>query len=613
MSDTFISGFDPAAFVRNLTERPGVYQMNDAGQALLYVGKASNLKKRVSSYFQKTGLGPKTEALVARIAEIQVTVTGSETDALLLEQNLIKSQQPPFNILLRDDKSYPYIFLSQGETFPRLGFHRGAKRAKGRYFGPFPGASAVRDSLNLMQKVFRVRQCEDSFFRNRSRPCLQYQIERCSAPCVGLVSEEDYADSVRRTVLFLEGKSTVVQTELADAMERAAERLEFERAAVLRDQIRHLQAVRERQAIESGDGTLDVIAAAAGPGAACVQVLFVRDGRILGSRSYFPRCKLDEGAAEVLAAFVPQFYLGARDDRDIPRDILLSDEPEDLEVLAEALSQACGHRVAITARARSARAQWQRLARETAQQNLGSFLASRTRMHEQMAELQEALGLEAAPERIECFDISHSGGELAVASCVVFDGGGPLKSDYRRFNIEGIRPGDDYAAIRQALERRYTRLKSGEAKLPDLLLIDGGKGQHTQALEVMEELQIEGVTVASVAKGTTRKAGFETIILGRERRELVLPPDSVALHLIQQVRDEAHRFAISALQKRRAKKSAGSPLDDIPGVGPRRRRELLRYFGGLQGIKAASLEELMRVPAISRKIAEDVYAALHES
>ncbi|MFM7273347.1 MAG: excinuclease ABC subunit UvrC, partial [Gammaproteobacteria bacterium] len=450
MENTPAAGFDPATFLRTLTERPGVYQMYDAAGGLLYVGKASNLKKRVASYFRDSGLGPKTEALVARIAAIQVTITHSETEALILEQNLIKSQQPPYNILLRDDKSYPYIFLSQGEAFPRLGFHRGAKRANGRYFGPFPSAAAVRESLNLLQKVFRVRQCEDSFFRNRSRPCLQYQIQRCSGPCVGLVEEADYAQSVHRTVLFLEGRSNELQTELADAMEAAAGRLEFERAAALRDQIRHLQAVRERQSIESGDSTIDVIAAAAGPGVACVHVLFVRDGRILGSRSYFPRCKLDEGAPEVLAAFVPQFYLGARGDREIPREILLSEEPEDAEVIAEALSGAAGRRVQLSARLRSARAQWQKLARETAAQNLGGFLANRQRMHEQLAELQEALGLEAAPERIECFDISHSGGELAVASCVVFDGGGPLKSDYRRFNIEGIRPGDDYAAIRQA-------------------------------------------------------------------------------------------------------------------------------------------------------------------
>jgi excinuclease ABC subunit C len=543
---------------------------------------------------------------------VQVTVTGSETEALLLEQNLIKSQHPPFNILLRDDKSYPYIFLSQGEAFPRLGFHRGAKRAAGRYFGPFPSASAVRESLNLLQKIFRVRQCEDSFFRNRSRPCLQYQIRRCSGPCVGLVSEAEYAAAVRRTTLFLDGKSTELASELADAMEQAAARLEFERAAVLRDQVRSLQAVREQQVIEAGDGMIDVIAAAAGPGAACVHVLFVRDGRVLGSRSYFPRCRLEETSAEVLAAFVPQFYLGARGEREVPREVLLAEEIDDAEVLAEALSAAAGRRTAVSARPRAARAQWVKLARDTAQLNLGSHLASRQRMHEQLNELQEALGLEAVPERIECFDISHSGGELAVASCVVFDGGGALKSDYRRFNIEGITPGDDYAAIRQALLRRYTRLKSGEGRLPDLLLIDGGKGQLAQALEVLEELQIEGVTVVAVAKGSTRKAGFETLVLGKERRERVLPPDAVALHLIQQVRDEAHRFAISALQRRRAKKSAGSPLEGIAGIGPKRRRELLRYFGGLQGVANAKLEELMRVPAISRKIAEDVYAAFHD-
>ncbi|MBK7728593.1 MAG: excinuclease ABC subunit UvrC [Gammaproteobacteria bacterium] len=606
-----MTGFDAASYVRNLTELPGVYQMYDASGALLYVGKARNLRKRVASYFRDSGQGARTEALVARIAEIQVTVTGSETGALLLEQNLIKSQHPPFNILLRDDKSYPYIFLSQGEQFPRLGFHRGAKRANGRYFGPFPSSSAVRESLNLLQKVFRVRQCEDSFFRNRSRPCLQYQIQRCSGPCVGLVDEAEYAESVHDTALFLEGKSTVLASELADRMERAAAALEFERAAVLRDQIRHLQAVREKQFIESGDGNIDVIAAAAGPGAACVQVLFVRDGRILGSKSYFPRCRIEESAAEVLAAFVPQFYFGARGERQIPAEILVSEQLEDADLLSEALAGAAGRKVAVSTRVRASRAQWLKLAVQTAQQNLGGFLASRQRMHEQLAELQDALGLEAVPERIECFDISHSAGELAVASCVVFDGGGPLKSDYRRFNIEDITPGDDYAAMRQALERRYTRLKSGEGRLPDLLLIDGGKGQMSEALKVLEELQIEGVTVVAVAKGTTRRPGLETLVVGLERRERVLAPDSTALHLIQQVRDEAHRFAISALQKRRGKKSRASPLEGIAGVGPKRRRELLRYFGGLQGIERASLEELVRVPTISRRIAEDVYAAFH--
>ena len=606
-----MTGFDAASYVRNLTELPGVYQMYDASGALLYVGKARNLRKRVASYFRDSGQGARTEALVARIAEIQVTVTGSETGALLLEQNLIKSQHPPFNILLRDDKSYPYIFLSQGEQFPRLGFHRGAKRANGRYFGPFPSSSAVRESLNLLQKVFRVRQCEDSFFRNRSRPCQQCQIQRCSGPCVGLVDEAEYAESVHDTALFLEGKSTVLASELADRMERAAAALEFERAAVLRDQIRHLQAVREKQFIESGDGNIDVIAAAAGPGAACVQALFVRDGRILGSKSYFPRCRIEESAAEVLAAFVPQFYFGARGERQIPAEILVSEQLEDADLLSEALAGAAGRKVAVSTRVRASRAQWLKLAVQTAQQNLGGFLASRQRMHEQLAELQDALGLEAVPERIECFDISHSAGELAVASCVVFDGGGPLKSDYRRFNIEDITPGDDYAAMRQALERRYTRLKSGEGRLPDLLLIDGGKGQMSEALKVLEELQIEGVTVVAVAKGTTRRPGLETLVVGLERRERVLAPDSTALHLIQQVRDEAHRFAISALQKRRGKKSRASPLEGIAGVGPKRRRELLRYFGGLQGIERASLEELVRVPTISRRIAEDVYAAFH--
>jgi len=606
-----LTGFDAASLLRNLTELPGVYQMYDASGALLYVGKARNLRKRVASYFRDRGLGGKTESLVARIAEIQVTVTRSETEALLLEQNLIKSQHPPYNILLRDDKSYPYILLTQREAFPRLAFHRGARRTNARYFGPFPSSSAVRESLNLLQKIFRVRQCEDSFFRNRSRPCLQYQIGRCSGPCVGLVTEDEYAKAVRHTVQFLEGKSIELAGELADEMERAAAELAFERAAVLRDQIRSLQAVREQQVIESGAGTIDVIAAAAGPGAACVHVLFVRDGRVLGSRSFFPRCRLEETAAEVLAAFVPQFYLGSQGEREIPREILLGETIPDAALLAEALGEAAGRRVLLAARVRATRQQWLNLATETARQNLGGFLANRQRIHEQLGELQDALGLDGVPERIECFDISHSGGQLAVASCVVFDAGGPLKSDYRRFNIEGITPGDDYAAMRQALERRYTRLKSGEGKLPDLLLIDGGKGQLAQALGVLEELQIEGITVVAVAKGTTRRPGLETLIVGDERRELTLAADSTALHLIQQVRDEAHRFAISALQKRRAKKSGSSALEGIPGIGPRRRRELLRYFGGLQGVARASLEEIARVPGVSRKIAEDVYAALH--
>jgi excinuclease ABC subunit C len=606
-----MSGFDAASFLRNLTELPGVYQMYDASGALLYVGKARNLRKRVASYFRDHGLAARTESLVSRIAEIQVTVTNSETDALLLEQNLIKSQRPPFNILLRDDKSYPYIFLSQGEEYPRLGFHRGAKRASGRYFGPYPGASAVRESLNLLQKVFRVRQCQDGFFRNRSRPCLQYQIQRCSAPCVGLISPEEYAASVRRTALFLEGKSTELATELADDMERASAALEFERAAELRDQIRHLQSVREKQAIESGDGMIDVLAAASAPGIACVHMLFVRDGRILGSKSYFPRCRLEETPAAILEAFIPQFYLGAAAEHDIPREIFVSDELEDSAVLEQALGTVAGRKVSLSTRVRGARAQWLRLASETARQNLGGFLANRSRMHEQLAELRDALALDQAPERIECFDISHSGGELAVASCVVFDGGGAVKSDYRRFNIDGITPGDDYGAMRQALSRRYTRIKSGEGKLPDLLLIDGGKGQLAQALDVLEELQIEGVTVVGVAKGVTRKPGLETLIVGRDFRELVLPPESTALHLVQQVRDEAHRFAIGALKKRRARKSTASPLEAIPGIGPRRRRELLRYFGGLQGIERAGIDELARVPGINRRIAEDVYAAFH--
>jgi len=606
-----MAGFDAIVFMRSVTELPGVYQMYGESGDLLYVGKARNLKKRLASYFRETGLSPKTQALVARIQSIELTVTNSETEALLLEQNLIKSHRPPYNILLRDDKSYPYIFLSEGEAWPRLAFHRGVKRRKGRYFGPYPSSGAVRESLNFLQKVFKVRQCEDSFFRNRSRPCLQYQIQRCSGPCVGLVDDAEYGNAVRHTKLFLEGKSTELASELADQMEAASASLEFERAAMFRDQIQFLQSVRETQFIESGANSLDVIAAAAGPAAACVHVLYVRDGRVLGSKSFFPRCRLEETSSEVLGAFVPQFYLGVASEREIPREVVISEKLDDQSLLADALGTASGRKTVLTSSVRGSKAQWLKIAQQAAQQNLGGYLANRERIHEQLADLQDALGLPSVPERIECFDISHTGGDLPVASCVVFDTGGALKSDYRRFNIEGITGGDDYAAMRQALTRRYTRLKSGEGKMPDVLLIDGGKGQLRQALDVLEELQIDGINVVGVAKGVTRRPGLETLIIGEEGRELALPSDSTALHLIQQVRDEAHRFAVAGHTGRRNKRARSSALEGIPGIGPKRRRELLRYFGGIQAIERASIEDLLQVPSISRKIAEDIYAALH--
>jgi excinuclease ABC subunit C len=604
-----VSEFDHESFLTSLTTRPGVYQMYDSSQKLLYVGKARNLKNRVGSYFRASGLTEKTMALVARIQEIQVTVTSTEVDALLLEHNLIKSHQPPYNILLRDDKSYPYIFLSSQDAYPRVSLHRGAKRRKGQYFGPYPSAGAVRESLHFLQKVFKMRQCEDSYFSNRSRPCLQYQIGRCTAPCVGLVTEEEYAEQVENTTLFLRGKSQQLMVSLADDMEQAAAILEYEKAAVLRDQLSQLQQVQASQGIEGVTGDLDIVAAAVAGGRCCVQVLFVRGARVLGSKTYYPPLRLQETPAEVISAFIPQYYLGGA--RTIPAELLVNAAPEDAATLAEALTVAAERKVNLRSKVRNARARWLQLALQTAETNLAAHLSGRQSLLERMQALQELLGLAELPERMECFDISHSSGEATVASCVVFDQNGPRKSDYRRFNIEGITGGDDYAAMQQALERRYKRLKSGEAPLPDILFIDGGKGQVSQAMSVLSDLQISGVEVIGVAKGTTRKAGFETLLNGATGHERQLNVDNPALHLIQQIRDEAHRFAITGHRARRDKARKRSTLEDIAGVGAKRRRELLRHFGSAQGVENANIEELKKVSGISATMAQQIYDHLH--
>ncbi len=604
-----VARFDHESFLKSLSPQPGIYQMYGADGDILYTGKAKNLKKRLASYFRKQGLEPKTRSLVSKIARIHVTVTNTEAEALLLEHNLIKEQRPPYNILLRDDKSFPYIYLSDHD-YPRLSLHRGAKRGKGRYFGPYPSAGAVRESLNFLQKVFKVRQCQDSFFNNRSRPCLQYQINRCSAPCVNKVEDAEYRDAVRHTTMFLEGKNKKLIRELADEMEQASTELAFERAAEYRDQIQQLQQVQASQYIEGEAGDLDIVACDYRAGVVCVQVLFVRGGRVLGSKSYFPKVFLDEHEPQILEAFISQYYL-VDATRDIPREIVVSHAPETKAALEEALADRVGRKVSIAHQVRSHRARWLRLARETAQQNLTSHLANRQTLHQRFESLQDALELAEMPQRLECFDISHSSGESTVASCVVFDTGGPLKSDYRRFNIEDVAAGDDYGAMRQALERRYKRLKAGEGAMPDILFIDGGKGQVRQAVEVLEELQVTEPLVVGVAKGTTRKAGFEVLLRADTQRELTLPSDSAALHLVQHIRDEAHRFAITGHKQRRDKKRRESPLQGIPGVGPKRRRELLRHFGGWQEVASASVEDLRNVPGISEKLAMEIHGALH--
>lgn len=603
--------FDHQSFLMSLTKRPGIYQMFDAQGQVLYVGKAKNLKNRVTSYFRKSGLTAKTMALVKRIDKIDVTVTETETEALILEHNLIKQYHPAYNILMRDDKSYPYIFLSDRDPWPRLAFHRGPKKAKGTYFGPFPSVHAVRESMGFLQKTFKVRQCEDVFFKNRSRPCLQYQIKRCTAPCVNLVSDKDYAADVELTRLYLDGKADKLLKQLEVDMETASEQLQFEKAAEHRDQISALRTVQAQQMIEKGKGTIDVVAGSVSNGQACVHMLYVRQGRILGSRSYYPKAPLAEQVTELLEEFLPHLYLNGGSRPDLPKEILLNAPIEGAEALSDALQTRVGRKIEVRDSVRGFRAKWLQLAQRTAEQNLAGKLASKKTIEQRFESLRETMALEATPQRLECFDISHSSGEAVVASCVVFDGNGPVKSDYRRFNIEGITGGDDYAAMEQAIRRRYTRLMKGEGKLPDILLIDGGKGQIGVAKEVLSDLAVVGVLVLGVAKGTTRKPGLETLILADQNNKVIARPQQAALHLIQQIRDEAHRFAITGHKARRDKKRRTSPLEGIAGVGPTRRRDLLKHFGGIAEVRKASIADLMKVDNINKKVAEAIYSALY--
>lgn len=601
--------FDSQPFLAHLTQSPGVYRMVDAQGNTLYVGKARRLKARLASYFRGQ-LNTKTQAMVGRIADIQVTVTRSEIEALLLEQTLIKELRPPYNILLRDDKSYPFIFVSDRHPYPALEYKRVRRRHDdGRYLGPYPSSSAVRESLSLMQKIFRIRNCEDNVFAHRSRPCLQHQIDRCSAPCVGLIDEGDYRRDLDHAVMCLEGRSEQVTAELTEAMESASRSLAFEEAARLRDQIQHLRQLQQRQFVDTEHGDADAFALADREGALCISVLSIRQGRLLGARHHTPENGLDLAADEVLGEFVSQFYLGQG--REIPREVITNLPLPDAGIVERALAERAQRRVRLAHKVRGHRSQWLELAITNAQQQLASRLASQSELDRRFDALRDALGLQQPPQRLECFDISHSHGEATVASCVVFDRQGPRKSDYRRFNIEGVAAGDDYGAMQQALMRRFRRLTEGEGVAPDLLLVDGGKGQLNLAREVLGELGLRHVTLLGVAKGTTRKAGLETLFLETVDQNLNLTPSSPALHLIQHVRDEAHRFAITGHRQRRDKTRRSSALEGIAGIGPKRRRELLRFFGGLQGVKQASQEELARVPGISATLAETIHQALH--
>ena len=601
-----MTGFDSKEFVASLPRRPGVYRMYGAGDELLYVGKARHLKDRVGTYFNPGNVSPKVHALVQQIVRMEVTVTNSETEALLLEYNLIKQHRPRFNVVLRDDKSFPYVHLTAGHEYPRLTFYRGARNLPGRYFGPFPNAGAVRETLQGLQKAFRIRSCRDTFFANRSRPCLQYQIGRCSAPCVGLVDAAAYAEDLRAAVQVLEGHSTEVSTRLQAGMEAAATKLQFERAAQLRDQLAALKHLQSQQFMTAeGQRDADVFALVGEPGDFAVSVMLVRGGRNLGTSSYFPRATLAE-APEALASFLLQY-----DSQEPAPEVLVNLELPDADSLGEVLRERGGHAVQVRRPVRGIAARWVELALENAGQALRMRRAQRQGAEEMMAALAEALDLSCLPQRIECFDISHTGGEGTVASCVVFGPEGPLKKEYRRFNIAGVAPGDDYAALHQALQRRYSRIREGEVARPDLLLIDGGAGQIASVYEVLQELGFEDLTLVGVAKGPDRRPGQERLFVHGEAVPRILEAHSPALRLIQRVRDEAHRFAITGHRQRRARRFHESVLEAVPGLGPARRRALLRHFGGLQGVIKASAADLAQVAGIGASLARSIYDHLH--
>ncbi|MBI2960477.1 MAG: excinuclease ABC subunit UvrC [Betaproteobacteria bacterium] len=598
--------FDSGALIASLPNLPGVYRMLNAAGDVLYVGKARDLKKRVSSYFQKTALSPRIAMMLAQTAGVEITVSASEAEALILENNLIKSLAPRYNILFRDDKSYPYLMIGGGD-FPRLGFHRGALEKSSRYFGPFPHAGAVRESIQLLQRVFRLRTCEDSVFANRSRPCLLHQIRRCSAPCVGLIGREAYAEDVADARLFLEGRSDDLIQRLSARMQEAADRLDFEQAAVLRDQIQSLAKMAQRQYADvGGDQDVDVIALASDRAMVCVNLVMIRGGRNLGDRSLFAQNAKDRSTGEILQAFIAQHYL----DRPVPPVIVSAPEIDGAEVEAF-LGAYAGHRIHAVVRPTGERRAWFEMAEKNARQALRQRLSEQSTQEARLAALREALALPESASRIECFDVSHTAGESTVASCVVYERFDLRRAEYRRYNIGEVTPGDDYAAMRQALLRRYSRVAGGEGVVPDLILIDGGKGQVGVAAAVLAELGLNDVALVGVAKGPERKPGLEELWVAGRTAQIHLPADHAGLHLVQQIRDEAHRFAITGHRARRGKARVTSTLEGIGGVGAKRRRQLLARFGGLKGVMGASIEDLAQVGGISIRLAERIYRELH--
>jgi len=600
--------FDIGALLKTLTERPGVYKMSDAAGQVIYIGKAKNLKKRVSSHFRAKGSTPKQQAMRDHIRSVEVTATHTEREALLLESQLIKRYKPRYNICLRDDKSYPYIFVTTHQPFPRVTFHRGAKKQQGRYFEPYPSAGAVRESLKTLQKIFPVRQCEDSYFKNRSRHCMQYQIDRCTAPCVNRVDAAEYRRDVDHTMLFLEGKGSLLIDELVERMESAAGNLHFETAVRYRDRIASLRTVLEKQFVHGERGDVDIIACASNGGVACVQVVSIRKGQQLGGKAFFTKMPEEQEPSYVLEAFIPQYYL----DKPTPNEILLSHELTDVNMVAAALADRANHPVLISTRLRGERSRWLELAQMNADDALKTRLANRQSLFNRFLSLQEELGCCELPQRLECFDISHTQGDKTVASCVVFDQEGPVKSAYRRFNIEGITGGDDYAALAQAVSRRFKRLQKEAQAKPDILFIDGGKGQVNAVDEALKSIDIDDVMIVGVAKGPDRKPGMETLFRAGDGQAIPVPTNAPALLLVQQIRDEAHRFAITGHRQRRRRANRQSVLESIAGLGPKRRQNLIKQFGGLREVSKAGVDALCGVNGISRELAQRIYDTFHE-
>ncbi|PCI22018.1 MAG: excinuclease ABC subunit C [Piscirickettsiaceae bacterium] len=601
-------GFDSKRFLKNLTQKPGVYQMVDQYDQCIYVGKAKNLKKRVASYFKKGDKDIKKKVMVSHVRRINTIITHTEGEALLLENQLIKQLKPRYNICLRDDKSYPHIFLSSQQKFPRLSLQRGTKKAKGQYFGPYPSAGAVRESLQILQKIFPVRQCDDSFYKNRSRPCLQHQIKRCSAPCVGLISEKEYAEDVDHTVMFLQGKNSSLIDGLVTKMEQASAQLSFEKAAQYRDQIMHLRKLMERQYVSGQEGDLDVIACALVDDLACVQVFFIRHGQHLGNRTFFPKIPAGNNETDILSAFLLQFYL----EKAIPKALLISHVPHEQSLIQHVLSEKAARQVKMTVKPRGERARWLTMAKNNVAIALKQKISGQENTRERLNKLSTILGLTTGIMRMECFDISHIQGDQTVASCVVFNDEGPLKDAYRRFNIKNVTAGDDYAALAQAVSRRYIRTLNGEQAMPDLLVIDGGKGQVHAVSDALADIGCTSIFIIGISKGSDRKVGMEKIYRADDSKTLIISADDPGLLILQQIRDEAHRFAISGHRQQRGKAKKQSTLEKIQGLGPKKRQRLLKQFGGLREIKSAGVEDLCTVDGINEALGQRIYDRFHD-